>query len=611
MVLPADENTEAKTQEFLEDFAKSDALYYVDYEYPGWLVWNKTMPAFKTSQPPIEYDELEKQVRERIGKALDRHWFSTFFAYMKQEPRDHSADRFRMSVVAMLTHAFELVFAGVAVATVEDIKDLTQAVYGDGTDKHQHRATAEILGALLADATEVTPEQRTDIWDYVFPIVRNIFKDGLTPENSGYWTTFLHIPFQAKDPRRAWPLLDWLASFKLDMSSSAAFKESSKIHLLNTMIMNAGWHFQLDKTVLEDFLSHLDHPYKAVREAMGQTISTIYRTRYFEAYPDINSLIHAQKNSSSIGDRPYEPSEEFTKTITDVFEKLEHWRKERKPGQQTPSSYTQAGKTVLLWLDQTLTSFESTQLVKFFPTLIMEQLLHMMDIKEDPELQSLAYLVFRHMPNIPHRAGEDADFIAALIRIGRTSTSWHQRLRVLLNIQVLYFRRLFLMPPEQQRALYDCVSAMLSDVQLEVRIGSAATLSGMIRCSPTDVRNKMIHELKDLYTTTLRKNPLPKRVVGERISTPTPEQNRIVITRHGAVLGLGALVQAFPYTSPPPSWLPEVLATLALKAAGDPGIVGKGVKQILADFKKTRQDTWHVDVKVRKFAPHHYYDFEQ
>jgi proteasome activator subunit 4 len=59
------------------------------------------------------------------------------------------------------------------------------------------------------------------------------------------------------------------------------------------------------------------------------------------------------------------------------------------------------------------------------------------------------------------------------------------------------------------------------------------------------------------------------------------------------------LVQAFPYTSPPPSWLPEVLATLALKAAGDPGIVGKGVKQILADFKKTRQDTWHVDVKVR------------
>jgi proteasome activator subunit 4 len=26
--------------------------------------------------------------------------------------------------------------------------------------------------------------------------------------------------------------------------------------------------------------------------------------------------------------------------------------------------------------------------------------------------------------------------------------------------------------------------------------------------------------------------------------------------------------------------------------------VGKSVKQALSDFKKTRQDTWHVDVKV-------------
>jgi hypothetical protein len=57
-------------------------------------------------------------------------------------------------------------------------------------------------------------------------------------------------------------------------------------------------------------------------------------------------------------------------------------------------------------------------------------------------------------------------------------------------------------------------------------------------------------------------------------------------------------VQAFPYQSPPPEWLPAVLATLAGKAASDPGMVGKSVKTVLSDFKKTRQDTWHVDVKV-------------
>ncbi|KAE9986482.1 hypothetical protein Vi05172_g9261 [Venturia inaequalis] len=599
-------------EEYLSSFAKPEAEYYVDFDYPGWLVWREEFSAFVPNPPKADYDEVENDARSLIGKLMDRHWFSTYFAFMKQEPRDASADRFRMTNALMLTNAFELVFSGVAVATFADIKDLTQAVYGDGMDKHQHRATAEIMGAFLAAAPDLQQEQREEVWEYVFPIVQRVFQDGLTPENSSYWTTFLHLVLQAKDPRRAWPLVDWLSGFRLDMNSSAAFKESSKISLLNQMINDVGWHFQLAQPILDDFMEHLDHPYKSVRESIGHTLSTIHRTRYYEAYPTVTALLRKQNRASSLGVRPYEPTEEFSETIVEVFERLEKWRKERTPGQQTPSSYTQAGKTVLIWIDATLSSYECTQLTKFFPNIFLEQLLHMMDIKEDPELQGLAYHVFRHMPNIPHRAGEDTDFINALIRIGRNAASWHQRLRVLISIQILYFRRLFLMSTKQQQALFECVSAMLADVQLEVRLGAATTLSGMIRCSPIALRDKMVQELKARFSDLLRKNPMPKRkplLAGEsRVSTPTPEQNKRVLTRHAAVLGLGALVQAFPYTSPPPSWLPDVLATLALKAAGDPGVVGKGVKTILADFKKTRQDTWHVDVKA--FEPEQLEDLE-
>lgn len=583
------------TEEYLSAFAQPEAKYYVDFDYPGWLVWNKTMTAFKPNAPPLAYDEVEEGVRKRIASHLTRSWFSNYFAFMKQEPRDASADRFRITSAMLLTHSFDLVFCGLTEATFEDIKDLAQSVYGDGSDKHQHRATAEIMGALLSCAPDLKQEHREEVWGYVFPIVRGIFQDGLTPENSGYWTTFLHVVLQSKDPRRGWPLIDWLASFRLDMESNAAFKESSKVHLLTQAICDAGWHFRLEKPILEDFMKHLDHPYKGVREAMGQTIASIYRTRYHESYKDVGTLIKAQKDASSIGVRPYQPTEEFSETIVEVFDRLEKWRAERPAGQQTPSSYTSGGKTVLLWLDSTLSSYECTTLVKFFPDVFMEQLLHMMDIKEDPELQSLAYHVFRHLPNIPHREGEDAEFIAALIRIGRNATSWHQRLRILINIQVIYFRRLFLMSEEQQQSMFDCVSSMLSDVQLEVRMGAATTLSGMIRCSPTALRDRQVSTLKDRFTKQLTKNPLLKK---SGYGTPTPEQSKLVLTRHAAVLGLGALIQAFPYASPPPSWLPEVLATLARKAAADPGTVGKSVKSILADFKKTRQDTWHVDVKV-------------
>ena len=67
---------------------------------------------------------------------------------------------------------------------------------------------------------------------------------------------------------------------------------------------------------------------------------------------------------------------------------------------------------------------------------------------------------------------------------------------------------------------------------------------------------------------------------------------------HGACLGLGALVHAFLFQSPPPPWVPKVLSILANKASGIPGVVGKTSRDTLGRFKKTRQDTWHVDSKV-------------
>lgn len=593
------------TKRYLASFAQPEAEYYVDHDHPGWLVWDKTMPAYKANpKTELEYDQVEQQTLGHIGKILDRRWFSVLLDYFKQEPRDAGSDRFRVSNAMLLHYAFQLVHHEYTAASLAEIKMEIARVFGDGTDKHQHRAAAEIFGALLTSTTDKPIELRTRIWEYVFPMVQKVFADGLTPENSSYWITFLHMVLQGKDPRRAWPLVESLALFRLDMSSNAAFKESSKIQLLQQCVTDLGWHFQLERPVIDDFMAHLDHPYKGVREAMGVTLALLYRTRYHESYKDVETFMNSQREASSIGSPPYQPSEEFSQTIHEIFERLERWRHERTPGQQTPSSYTSGGKTVLLWLDSALSSFECTELLQFFPNVFMEQLLHMMDVKEDQELQGLAYHVFRHLPNIPHRLGEDTELIASLIRIGTQSPLWHQRLRVLINMQVIFFRRLFLLPREQQQKLYDCVATMLEDSQLEVRIGASSTLSGMIRCSPVDMRTAMIEDLNKKFTKMLVDSPLPKKARGDLsapstgTSTPTPEHSKLVLTRHAAVLGLGALVQAFPYSSPPPPWIPGVLTTLANKANNDPGMVGKSVKSILSDFKKTRQDTWQMDLKV-------------
>jgi proteasome activator subunit 4 len=139
------------TEEFLDGFSKPELPeYFVDRDFPGWLAWGKKFRA--TRARPLEftdYDELESSVRKQIGEPLTREWYEKFFGYMKQEPRDSSSDRFRVHNVALLIHTLDLTLTDMTSATFEDIKDLIKATFEDGTDKHQHRATSEIIAALL------------------------------------------------------------------------------------------------------------------------------------------------------------------------------------------------------------------------------------------------------------------------------------------------------------------------------------------------------------------------------------------------------------------------------------------------------------------------------
>ena len=588
------------TKKYLNSFAEPGVPeYYVNKDWPGWLVWGKSFRVVSSRRTPFPgYDELELSVKKHIGDIITRDWLHTYNAYLKQEPRDASADRFRLQSCHLMIHICQMILRGETVLTMEEFKEEFEETYGDGSDKHQHRAASEILSSMFLSVFDWPIEKRKEIWDYCLPKIIKVFDEGLTPDNLGYWMAALHMMLGNRDPRFMRELYDYMASFRVDMTSNAAFKDSSQILFLEYVVSGAGWHFRNTDAALKDFLAHIDHPYKQVRDAMGRTIGTIYRTRYYEAFKNVDALLSENKASSSIGIKPYIPSEGFAATLKGIFDRLEVWRKERTPGQQTPSSYTSGCKTVLLWLDTTLQSHECTELIDFFPDVFMEQLLHMMDVKEDPELQALAYLVYRHLPNIPIRAGEDAAFIAALIRIGKSSTSWHQRLRTLINMQVIYFRRIFLIRPAEQQALFAAVADMLEDSALEVRLGASTTLAGMIRCSPVALRDNILLSLKAKFTEALKKNPMPKKTPGT--STPV-SNNQQVIRRHAAVLGLGALITAFPYATPPPEWMPEVLALLASRAANDAGAVGKTVKALLADFKKTRQDTWVTDQKVSHF----------
>ncbi|KAL5601027.1 hypothetical protein BROUX41_005856 [Berkeleyomyces rouxiae] len=584
------------TENYLGQFGSDGGDYRIDSDYPGWLVWSNKVLVHKAKPPLFDhYDEFERSVRNQIGGLITIDWLRKCFDYMKQEPRDQNSDRFRLSNTYPLMYIFDLMHYGCTSIKMKDVIKLVAEVYEDGSDRNQHRATAEILAAMLSGSADDPVESRDKVWEFASPMLLKILEEDLTPENLSYWTSCVHLVIDSKDPRRSHEIFSALTSFRLDLSSNAAFKEASKIRLLEILIASSGWHFRGDAPIMENFVAHLDHPYKTVRESMGRVLATISKTRYHESYKDVATLLEANKKASSLGVRSYDPTDGFTSMITSVFDRLEQWRKERTPGQQTQSSYTSGSKTVLTWMEGILSSQACTMLIPYFSGLFLDQFLHMLDVKEDPELMKTSYYVYRQLPNVPFRDGQDVEFVEALIRISTSATSWHQRLRAILNIQVFYFRRIFLMHSEQRNRIFDAISNMLEDPQLEVRQCASATLAGMIRCSPKRIRDPLVVVLKKRYQDNLRENPMPKK---KAPGTETPaNSSQQIIRRHASVLGLGALIEAFPYASPPPAWMPEVLAHLATRAANDSGVVGRTTKSILSDFKKTRQDSWTVDQK--------------
>lgn len=91
--------------------------------------------------------------------------------------------------------------------------------------------------------------------------------------------------------------------------------------------------------------------------------------------------------------------------------------------------------------------------------------------------------------------------------------------------------------------IVELLFGLLADPHLEVREMASATLSGIVRCS----QRRLIHVLRKRFTTAILSVKLPKR--------GTEGFNAALVQLHAGVLGVAALLAAFPYDVP--DWMRE------------------------------------------------------
>ncbi|RKK79380.1 hypothetical protein BFJ68_g16813 [Fusarium oxysporum] len=568
---------ESFTHDFLEAFKKSETpLYMVDAGYPGWLVWGKKFTSYK-AEPLLfnSYDEEATSLLDYIGKRLDRKWLSDLFNHLEQE----EPNSYRSDYLELLVHVFYLMHEGKTEISLEDVKELTQMVFGDGNDDNRHRVASKIIGALVKSCHDQPLSTQDRIYEYAAPFILNVVENNLSPGNLECWLGCLDVITVDRDPRRCYRIVDGLKTLRLGEKHNSIFTDQSKIRLLGLLFNNFGWHFEPRQQILDTLLQHMNNPHPTICQEMGILLSEIQRTQHHESFESVSKLLEINKNTSDTGILPYKPTKQFKATMKQAFDQLKEWR-----NSQDCDSYKSGSRTVMTWLNCTLRSHMCTQLVPFLATPIMEELSHMMDVEGDAEFHALTLDLFLQLSYIPFPCGQVSDFVKPLIQLSSTKASWCQRAFAVGSTGIVSTRSVFYMRADEIKALLRAVSEKFVDKIPEVRQVASLVLVSMIGRLPRQIRDSTITHIRCESTRKLSTKAMS--------TIPCMEH-------HTAVLKLGALVTASVRDDAPlPNWIGEVVELLSKYAASNRGMAARDAGKIVGDFKSSRQASWVDDKKV-------------
>ncbi|KAI8818081.1 uncharacterized protein EV422DRAFT_538673 [Fimicolochytrium jonesii] len=632
---------------------------FVDDMKPGWLCWPAKVKVRRGYSGAVASDsfqfndpESSESIQHLTTQLTSNDFWTLYFKFRSLENAGGGggaeaatavgsapAERFQKSAAAVYAYACTIIGPRV----LESVKPfVTQLSEAPVTDKAAQRAIMEVVAGCLAGSKYWRFEDvQTWVWTWATEIVQKGLQIADT-ETFALWAPVLRYGLAQRDPSRHLPLITSLLSQTLDPTSQSFFTESKKLTTARMILTTYNWrivspsastsmvtesHVTLPLPLgelLKTYLAALGHPYEQVRQNLGANISAAVSAAWAIRAKDVAAVFDLSRpqvtGASGQAFMPTELDAVSRPVVGDLVRQLVTLRErlatsgEKEGTSEQGLEYKNAGMTVLSWLSNSLMSPTVASHYAYIPHLMPEVL--QMQVWGDQDLQRSAQLMSQLYVNLPH---PDTMVPAALDMLLRTSSlnapapadstmvlspspsplvRWQLRWRVLPLLQIFYFRHLFYIQSDVAlRVVEGVVDLLLADPHVEVRQLASVTLAGLIRCSHRDA----VMRLKKKFEKLLKSAPLPSRRRRSDASSPTsPEASetyqQTLQRRHAAVLGLNALVQAFPYEVPR-DWMPDVLVTLSM-CVGDPVPVGSAVQKLFAEFKRTHQDNWHEDLEA-------------
>lgn len=570
--------------------------YFIDHKAnSGWLFWDDSMVVVRP-EPLLDFNlnERDQTCLSGFASCVNVDWFKNIVNLWVTDNEANAA--FQGTDVFATAGLVALIALGL----VEDFSftnllEIVKSVYIPD-DKSSHIVICELVSGILIASKYATPEIAKERDEFLVSFLNDIFLKDLTPETKTVWTIFSWWVPAHVDCKRFPEVAKVLTHFDINNESDSALLKATRLSYIRSVVASMTWAFPNPDCVLEMCFQNINNKYQAIREQIGSLIAVTSFSFYGESMKDSASFVKACREEP---DEMYKRSMDHLlfRKLPEIFEKVESWRLEVKdlPAHEIlKSDYICASTTILSWLKQALNTSIAIQYQGFVSKYIAPFLLNLTAMKDVCQLGNIEPIsAFKKLSQIPFEPRCLEQVVTMLEEYSKDGLNHVQYFILGEFTETIYFKNLFFLTSTQRQRIFDLTVTLMYHKNLEIRESASSTFAGLIHTSPPAYIDQITRNYKERFAADLDRIRKKHRKTGLKNVT-----NGDTIVMHGATLGLGALVHAFSFQSPPPPWIPEILTLLSNKASGVAGVVGRTAKETLGKFKKTRQDTWHVDSKV-------------
>ncbi|KAL3235532.1 proteasome activator BLM10 RNJ42_02308 [Nakaseomyces bracarensis] len=569
---------------FSEEMSKfDDQEYFIESKcFVGWLSWGAEMYVVKTGKVSIDLKESDSEILKHIGDLITKEILSDLCRDFVED--NATKNVFSSSNVTFFIVMQLLISNNYTKFTTSDLCELCSRYYVTD-DKASMIMSAEIFGALISASKYMTKEDIKVRDDFLNKFLPECLDRDLNHDAFEVWSTITWWIPAVVDIRRCEPFYRHFSDLSNVFEQESASHQSYRIYMWRGILM--ALEYRMPKICDKFEALPFDHHYDQVRSAIGKLFSTIIQNTSHPGYESPHELLNQNIDTTDglylqLKKIPSFIDLKIKELFTEVLVEASRISKDTTPQQMLKTRYYYLSSTLMYWMTEMLRGPNKVLLVPYLVGQVVPFLASLMKNKEMCYLAGIdPAKVFMKLAFIPignRLLGTVVDIICN----EKLLTSTNQvKLQLAFVQHFLSLQLLQLTEHEKDKILRFIVGHLYNTQSIEIRMKASEVLSGIIHNMG---QSKQVDSLVQEFD----------RELGSHSSAEKKKLSKTDVHIHGCVLGLSAVVAAFPYAFPLPQWIPQQLSVLS-SWARTPGMAGTAAKETISNFKKVRADTWLFD----------------